>query len=114
MAVVALELTTFELVHRLPPLSHILGRVTLDLASAMTETHLLPPSSRNSESTTVLRVPPHGPARNQVHRRHLEPSPALCSLAQSPGWSIHPRQSVPYPEIASVPPQTSAVRHGRR
>ena len=59
MAAVAFELATAELVHRLPPFSHVLGRVTLDLASGMTETHLSPLSSQNSESTAALRAPPH-------------------------------------------------------
>ena len=54
MAVVALELAIAELVHRLPPLSHVLGYVTLDLADGMTETCLSPSSSQNGESTTVL------------------------------------------------------------
>ena len=58
----ALELAVAELVHRLPPFSHVLGQVTLDLASGMVETHLSPPSSQNSESTAVLRAPPHGHA----------------------------------------------------
>ena len=40
MAVVALELTAVELVHHLPPFSHALGRVTLDIASGIMETHL--------------------------------------------------------------------------
>ena len=40
MAAVALELAAVELVHHLPPFSHALGRVTLDLASGMTETNL--------------------------------------------------------------------------
>ena len=40
MAAVALELTAVELVHRLPPFSLALGRVTLDIASGMTETYL--------------------------------------------------------------------------
>ena len=56
MAAVALELTAAELVHRLPPFSHVFGRVTQDLASGITETHLLLPSSQNSESTAVLRA----------------------------------------------------------
>jgi len=72
MADVALELAAAELVHRLPPFSRVLGRVTLDIASGMMETHILPPSSRNSESTAMLRAPPHGHARGQAHRRHLE------------------------------------------
>jgi len=95
MAAVALELAAAKLVHRLPPFSHILGKVTLDLASGMMETHFLSPSSQNSESTVVLRAPPHGHARGQAHRRHLEPSPTPCSFARSPGWSSHPRLSVP-------------------
>ena len=95
MAAVALELAAAELVSHLPPFSHALGRVTLDLASGMMETHLSPPSSQNSMSTAVLRVPLHGHARGQAHRRHPEPSPASCSFARSPGWSSHPCLSVP-------------------
>ena len=38
MATVALELAAAELVHRIPLLSRVLGRVTLDLASGMMET----------------------------------------------------------------------------
>ena len=45
MATVALELVAAELVNRLPPFSHALGRVTLDLASGTIETHLLLPFS---------------------------------------------------------------------
>jgi len=56
MAAVALELATIELVHRLPPFSCVLGRVTLDLASGMIETHLSLPSSWNSESTAMLHA----------------------------------------------------------
>ena len=63
MAAVALELAAAELVHRLPPFSHALGQVTLDLTSGMTNTHLSPLSSRNSVSTALLRAPPHGHAR---------------------------------------------------
>ena len=66
MATVVLELVAAELVHRLPPFSHALCRVTLDLASGITETRLLPPSSQNSLSTAVLRAPPHGCQRNMV------------------------------------------------
>ena len=95
MATVALELTAAELVHRLPPFSHVLGQVTLYLASGMIETHLLPSSSQNNVSTAVLHAPPHGLTRGQAHRRHLEPSPTLCSFARSLGWSSHPRLSVP-------------------
>jgi len=95
MATVALELAVTELVHRLPPFSRVLGRVTLYLASGMIESHLSPSSSQNSESTVVLRAPPHGHARGQAHRRHLEPSPTPCSFARSLGWSSHPHLSVP-------------------
>ena len=73
MATVALELAVVELVHRLPPFSHALGRVTLGLASGMTETRLLPLFSQNSMSTVVLYAPPHSHARGQAHRRHAEP-----------------------------------------
>ena len=73
MAAVALELAATELVHRLPPFSRVLGRVTLDLASGMMETHLSPPSSQNSESITVPCASPHDHARGQAHRRHFEP-----------------------------------------
>jgi len=83
MDAVALELATAKQVHRLPPFSHALGQVTLDIASGMTETHLLPLFSQNSMSTTVLHELPHGHARGQAHRRHLEPSPAPCSFARS-------------------------------
>ena len=55
MAAVALDLAAVELVHRLPPFSRALGRVTLGLASGMMETRLSPPFSQNSVSTTVLR-----------------------------------------------------------
>ena len=68
MAAVALELAVTELVHRLPLFSRILGQVTLDLGNGMMETHLLPPFSRNSVSTAVLRAPPHGHARSRAHR----------------------------------------------
>ena len=95
MDAVALELATAKQVHRLPPFSHALGQVTLDLASGMMETHLLLLSSRNSESTVVLCAPPHGHARDQAHGRHFEPSPTPCSFARSPGQSSHPRLSVP-------------------
>ena len=67
MAAAALELAVAELVHRLAPFSRVLGRVTLGLASGMMETHLSPPSSRNSESTAVLRARPHGHARDHAH-----------------------------------------------
>jgi len=73
MAAVALELAAVELVHRLPPFSRALGQVTLGLASGMMETRVLPPFSRNSMSTTVLRALQHGHAHGQAHRRHLEP-----------------------------------------
>ena len=73
MAAVALELAAVELVHRLPPFSRALGRVTLGLASGMTETNLSPPFSQNSMSTAMLRAPPHGHARGQAHWCHPEP-----------------------------------------
>ena len=69
MAAVALDLAAVELVHRLPPFSHVLGRVTLELDSGMTNTHHLPPSSQNSESTAMLRAPLHGHARGQARTR---------------------------------------------
>ena len=95
MGIVALELAATELVHRLHPFSRILGRVTLHLTSVKMETHLLPSSSQNVESTAVLRALPHGHARGQAHRCHLEPSPAPCSFARSLGWSSHPRLIMP-------------------
>ena len=79
MAAVALELIAVELVHHLPPFSCALGRVTLDLASGMTETHLSPSFSRNSVSTVVLRAP-----RMAMHAAELTdatPSPHLRHVA---------------------------------
>ena len=67
MAVMALNLAATKLIRRLPPFSHAIGRVTLGLTSGMMETHLLPPFSQNSESTTVLHAPPHGHARGRAH-----------------------------------------------
>ena len=63
MAAMALELAAAELVHRLPHFSRVLGRVTLDLASGMMETHLSPLFSQNSEITAMLCAPPHDHAR---------------------------------------------------
>ena len=64
MAIVALKLTVGELVHRLHPLSCALGWVTIDLVGGMMEIYLLPPSSQNGGSTTVLSVPLRGHARS--------------------------------------------------
>ena len=89
MATVALELVAAELVNRLPPFSHALGRVTLDLASGMIETHLSQPSNRNSVSTAVLRAP-----RMAMHAAKLTdatPSPHLhrvASLGHQDGVAI--------------------------
>jgi len=94
-SVVALEPAAAELVHRLTPFSHALGRVTLGLSNGMMETYLSPSFSQNSVSTAMLSAPPHGHARGRAHRRHPEPSPMPCSSARSPGWSSHPCLSMP-------------------
>jgi len=53
IAIVALKLIVVALVNRIPPSSHVFGRVTLGLVNGMTETSLPPPSCWNGESTAM-------------------------------------------------------------
>ena len=70
IAVVALELVAVELVNRIPPSSHVFGRVTLGLVNGMMETSLPSPSCQNGESTAVHRAPPRGHARGPSSLSH--------------------------------------------